>query len=376
MQKNSVKKQYQAEVVHPVTGARRRVAVASHRDKRLLSSVSLVREAELDRALGHKTFAEAANSHYQRLIAEKKIEAAKRLDTVLRCHLLPVMGTMVLRRATPQSLAIIADELRPRVLSRVTHREHLNWMCVILRNAFGDLKSPVEYASDIPNRRERAAYGTAGLAKNQTPIPYGRPLAVRLSRSTGILRVLLHLLIHAGLRIGEALALTRADVNLEHKKGARLTVSLSMRRDCSLGRPKTPAGLRDVPINSVLKAELKRWFDMVDGPRHMQLISDDPEKVYNYAQVFRMHHGFQSALDGEIYGFHRYRAACVTTWLIAGIRLNDLMAWIGHADLRTTIETYCHAVILAEELWRGVHPEASGEDGPEARVFGTFMGEC
>jgi hypothetical protein len=40
--------------------------------------------------------------------------------------------------------------------------------------------------------------------------------------------------------------------------------------------------------------------------------------------------------------FTRYRAACVTIWLIVGIRLNDLVAWMGHADLRTTIETFCH----------------------------------
>jgi integrase len=371
MRKNAAKKQHRAEVIHPVTGARRRLAVGSYRDKRLLSSVSLVREDELNRALGQMTFAEAAHNYRERLVAENKLEAAKRLDAVLRLHLLPVMGTMVLRRTTPSGIAIIADELRARVVSMKTHRGHLNWMCVILRNAFGDLKSPVAYASDIPNRRERAAYGTAGLAKNPLPIPFGRPLADRLDRSAGVLRILLHLLIHAGLRIGEALALTRADIDFAHKKGPRINVSLSMRPDRTLGVPKTPSGLRAVPINSALKAEILTWFDAIKGPRHMQLISDDPDKIYSYNQVSWMHRDFQSGLDGELYGFHRYRAACVTTWLLAGIRLNDLIGWIGHADLRTTIETYCHAVILAEELWRAMHPDGSTADGPETRVFSS-----
>src|SRR5690606_6258764 len=100
-----------------------------------------------------------------------------------------------------------------------------------------------------------------------------------------------------------------------------------------------------------------------------QLISDEPETVYRYRTVERMHKQLQRELGGEILSFHRYRAACVTTWLITGIRLNDLKSWIGHANLRTTIETYCHSVILAEDLWRRLRPDQRTDQSPESRVF-------
>jgi integrase len=185
------------------------------------------------------------------------------------------------------------------------------------------------------------------------------------------LRIVLYLLIHAGLRIGEALALRRDDIELCDGKGrAWINVRKSLREDGLLGPPKTPAGKRRIPINSKLLVVLKTWLGETTGKSSDPLIGFKTEdgEFWTYKDMVRMHDSFQRSLGGRSFSLHRYRAAAVTCWLVAGIRISNIMRWIGHGSLRVTVNTYAGSIIFADDLWWELHPMGKWEKCPKESV--------
>ena len=109
-----------------------------------------------------------------------------------------------------------------------------------------------------------------------------------------------------------------------------------------LVRPKSFAGIRDVPMSSDLKYELEQysWREGDDLIFHSATGHPlNPSNVYG--------RWFAPAVDragiGPV-GMHDLRHTAGSVWLDTGASLYDVQRWLGHQDISTTIRVYGHPV--------------------------------
>jgi integrase len=151
------------------------------------------------------------------------------------------------------------------------------------------------------------------------------------------------LLAHTGLRIGEAVALTWADVDFG-KRRLHVRRRLYRRR---IDAPKSRYGRRAVPLTEGLARTL--W----------QLRGTAPDQ----APVFASHNGSyieQSNVLNRVLkpaakragvpwvGFHTFRHTCATMLFRHGLNAKQVQMWLGHHSPAFTLATYVH--LLPDDL--------------------------
>jgi integrase len=152
---------------------------------------------------------------------------------------------------------------------------------------------------------------------------------------------LLRVLVLTGLRVSEALALRDIDL-----LGGRLHVEHSLRRDGTLGPPKTEASRRIVPLSSEL-VELLVQLIPIDAEEydfvfHSKGNAQRPLSYFNFRT-----RGFEPALkaaglDEKGITVHSLRHAAVSMFAWAGLTLVEVAAIVGHADASVTAKVYSH----------------------------------
>lgn len=158
---------------------------------------------------------------------------------------------------------------------------------------------------------------------------------------------LYQLLLYSGLRVGEASALTIADV-----KGDSINVSKTVTRTESgyeIGYwTKTEAGKRTVPMYPNAKQAIDRQRQinaMIDG-----------ENVLSIKPIFRLPKGGlirpdrvnddirKHCKDANIEKFtcHSFRATFISRCVDSGMPVKDLMEIVGHKDVEMSLGLYAH----------------------------------
>ena len=150
---------------------------------------------------------------------------------------------------------------------------------------------------------------------------------------------LAEVLLGAGLRIGEALALEWRDVDQD-------TSTLRIERAYKRGRVGTPKGdrSRSVAIDSHTLDVLEQHRKASD-PR-CAIVFPSKRGTHRAAHIVR-EHGHKGALHDAglpaTFKLHDLRHSAATFWLAAGDAIYFVQAQLGHANLQTTITTYGHA---------------------------------
>lgn len=147
------------------------------------------------------------------------------------------------------------------------------------------------------------------------------------------------LLFFFGLRRGEALALTKADIRGDHIVINKQITFPNNSVPVLKMTPKTDAGFREIPI-----PEKAREYIDVDNMPSGLLISDDNGQPLTYSPVVdRWRHLITSALgeDTEI-TMHYLRHNYCTMLFEQGVDILTVKALAGHNDIKTTLEIYTH----------------------------------
>ena len=191
---------------------------------------------------------------------------------------------------------------------------------------------------------------TQGRRRSITEEERGAILAIAEEHRAGLWVLTL---LYTGMRPGETAALTWRDVDFErneiHVHGAKESGSSSIKA------PKTPAGVRDIPIHADLLWRLKK----ARGSPFAPVFSTRAGNFQNENSLRRMWTGFLRDLD--IYmGAELYRnriiksvvAADLTPYCLrhtfctdlqrAGVPINVAKELMGHADIQTTANIYTH----------------------------------
>lgn len=191
-------------------------------------------------------------------------------------------------------------------------------------------------------------------------------------------------MLFAGLRRGEVLALSSDDIDLKHNI---IHVNKAIRYDSNQpidADPKTAAGIRDVPILSTLRPFLKNHKGLIapskfgvtmsevafrnawnDWCNHMELVMNnckqkrwyflsadyrlrDPKR-YDRIQYLLAKGKYDEAeklryQDWKTWNVrpHDLRHTYCTMLVDAGVPLKQAMAWLGHADEKMILRVYDH----------------------------------
>lgn len=159
-----------------------------------------------------------------------------------------------------------------------------------------------------------------------------------------------HLAACCGLRVGEIIALNRADVDLE--RGV-----IHVRRNMTtLGRmkgTKTRSGERDVPLPEHLVGMIANWITtrFVCNDAGLLFTNDDGSSCHHSAinkswRKLLLSAGLFDAAD--VYHFHALRHFAGSWWLQNGMTVPDVSKLLGHANPAITMQIYIHSLSQPE----------------------------
>ncbi len=150
-------------------------------------------------------------------------------------------------------------------------------------------------------------------------------------------RLLVELLAQTGLRISEALALTKADIDFGRR---RLRVERRL-ADGEVDAPKTRYGVRNVPLSPGLTQEL--WTRLATAPDADLIFTSrnggslDRSKLYAVVRAA----GERAGIAWPV-GLHTFRHSCASIMFRRGVPKEAIRRLLGHHSWDFTAGTYLH----------------------------------
>ena len=251
---------------------------------------------------------------------------------------IPFFGTMYLTAIEPRDLRRFADTLAARGVAPSTVRNALAPVRVLFATAYEDGLIRTNPVAGL-----RIAQRAPGQPERQTKALSEDELRAFLDALPTDWRLFFEFLAHTGLRIGEAVALTNADVDLTQKR-------VHVHRRLYRGRfdtPKSRYGHRSIPLTSGLANKLAQLTAHADDqtPLFPSKIGShlDPAKVFS--RVLK-----PAARKAGVpwAGFHTLRHTCATILFRHGLNAKQVQIWLGHHSPAFTLATYVH--LIADDL--------------------------
>lgn len=250
-------------------------------------------------------------------------------------------GQKRVRRITVEDLRALMTAMRADGLSDSTRAKHLRVLGACFASAIES-----GYAGVNPCRR--LTRGERPQAGKRESAYFERDELRRLFEhvEAGVYRTLFLTALKTGMRLGELLALTWADVDLSE------TV-IRVRRsytDGSIG-PTKSGERRSVDLTEELVELLGEWWGELGGPDDDRLVFPGPTKsgYLNVATVARELYEAMSAAEvprigptGEKRTFHSFRHTSAKAALEHGLSITWLQRRLGHASITITIDRYGH----------------------------------
>lgn len=191
--------------------------------------------------------------------------------------------------------------------------------------------NPCQYINLPKNlpKKKRAAQTTddTALVLQHTDTPFG---------------VLAYFFLFTGCRRGEALALRPSDIDLKNKTvKIHSTVEWIGCKPHIKDHPKTDAGNREIPLTDKVIELIKPYM------KQKYIFQNEKGELYNNSQVTR---GWAKYMEssGVSVTPHQLRHGYATMLFDAGIDVKTAQRWLGHADIKTTLDIYTHLSELRE----------------------------
>ncbi len=257
----------------------------------------------------------------------------------LRKRSVPAFGDLKRRQITRARIeAYLAEKDAEGKLSRKT----LNDSLIPLRQILGAAVREGVLAMNPAKNDDR---------DHPLELPYERPTMHHLNREQALLyldscdlsyRPLAEVLLGAGLRIGEAIALEWRDVDWD---GSALTISRSAKDSGTVGTPKGDRSRTVLLAPYLLELLCEHRKSQASGTGLDKLVFRSPEGfMLNRHNVRRRghDHALKDAALSPAVRLHDLRHTAATLWLAAGESIYFVQQQLGHADIQTTIDQYGH----------------------------------
>ena len=268
-------------------------------------------------------------------------------EQALAAHIRPVLGARPLDQVERRHVMHLAEELQRRSLSPSRIRNVLMPLRVIYRRA-----NDLEQMTGSPLDRLRLPAVRGQRDRIVEPDEAERMLAAL----TGTDRVVWALAFYGGLRRGEARGLRWSDIDFDagviHVKRAWCNRSRQMTL------PKSRAGVRRVPMAGRLRQLLLEHRLLAGRPADGDLIATGrkPGVPISASTLSKHARDTWATLDGipGDFGLHEARHTYASLMIAAGCGPREIMEFMGHSSITTTLDLYGH-------LFPGAHAEAAGK---------------
>ncbi len=251
-------------------------------------------------------------------------------------------GDVHVRRLRAEHVAKLNAKLKEEKLGPSTRAKHLRVLHACLASAVSHGYAGSNPVNELPKaEKPRPVRKEAAYFENEE-LP-------RLFQHVegGVFRVLFLVALKTGMRLGELLALTWADVDLsESVIRVRRTYT-----DGHLGTPKNHER-RDVDLTSDVVELLGGWWGELGGPGDEILVfpSDTPSGYLSGSTVLKRElYPAMTAAEiprvgptGEKRTFHSFRHTYAKRALENGRRITWLSRHLGHSSLKVTTDVYGH----------------------------------
>jgi integrase len=258
-----------------------------------------------------------------------KPSAIRGYEQNLRKRVLPELGHERLREITLPQLQRLVDRLASEGLGAATITTTITPLRAIYRRArqLGEVHANPASGISVPavNRRQTHFATTEQLEALLDELDSPRDRALWATA------------LYAGLRRGELMALHREDVDL-----ATGVIRVERGWDQCDGEipPKSKQGRRKVPIPAVLRDRLVEY--LMDGPETGRIFigaRDSYERGREAAE----------AAGVEPPTLHECRHGYAALMIAAGVNVKALSTFMGHANIRITLDQYGHLLPGAED---------------------------
>jgi integrase len=279
------------------------------------------------------TLAEAAELWLQRARNERLERGTiEKYEAHVRLHIVPRLGATKLATLTAPQVERFKDHLLDK-LSQPMARKVLFAIKAILNEACrrGLVAQNVARGARIrANTREQG----------KVVIPSKAQILGILNAAEGRWKPFLVTAVYTGMRASELRGLRWADVDFPQR-----LIHVTQRADAwgTIGKPKSKAGHRSIPMGPAVVSILKEW--RMASPRKDGLVFPNAAgKPMNLSNVVRDGYGPAQEKAGitKPYGLHALRHFAASTWIEAGFTPKRLQALLGHSSIVMTFDRYGH----------------------------------
>ncbi|HEY5024870.1 MAG TPA: site-specific integrase [Acidimicrobiales bacterium] len=147
----------------------------------------------------------------------------------------------------------------------------------------------------------------------------------------------------AGLRIGEALGLTRGKIDFLRRSLSVTQQAVTVKRVTTLSAPKTPASMRTVPLGDAVLADLAAWFERNPRAPDELLVTDvtgAPIPQNRFSQTWARTVKRVGLPAGTRH--HDLRHTFASALISAGCSVKAVQMALGHDSATTTLNLYAH----------------------------------
>jgi integrase len=238
----------------------------------------------------------------------------------------------------------------------------MHYVKTVMRHAFDEQRIPTDPTIRLKMPR-RDTLDTAGIVTAEEVPTHAEALAI-LAGAPAPFRFAVALGIGCGLRVGEVLGVTPAQIDLA---AGTLRVDAQEPRRGRVG-PKTWRGVRTIELPDVVKLALRQAL-RDDPPDNVPLMTGPrggrPRNDEFYSHVWRP--ALKAAgLDAKRFKFHAARHYCVSAMLARGVPITEVAAYVGDA-VETISSTYAHWLRDSDPMAKGALDAALGPVPPKPK---------
>jgi len=258
--------------------------------------------------------------------------------TMMRKHIIPAIGSVALCDLTSQHVQGTLGDLeragkKPR-LRQIIH-------AVLSRS----LRRAVELDVIAKNPCDRAKRPIAPKPQIHAMTNDQRAAFLRAARIDRLF-ALYHVALATGLRQGELLALTWADVDLKRRRVAvRYTLTVDDKGALTRTDTKTGKGrVVELPTESIIALKKHHAKLLADGLRAAPWVFPDTEgnALRKSNLVRRSFNPLLEAAGLPHFRFHDLRHSYASLALSAGVHPKVVQEMLGHSSIKMTLDTYSH----------------------------------
>ena len=286
-----------------------------------------------------QSFAEVTDLWRRAIAPNLSPSTVRQRESYLRVHVLPRFASAAVQSLGVHDLQQFATDLRKSV-SRKT-----------VLNVLGTIFTILAYAGRCGIRAPQVRFKDLELGSDAggSLVPFfTRDQATRIvAEAKEPYKTIFTLAWGTGMRAGEILALNRDDLDFE-RRTIRVNQS-SDDRTREIRQPKTRKSVATLPMPSSLAVSLRNYLDLHWQENSAGLLFPNVEGTRPRKRESVVEYGLKPILrrlgiPEKDCGFHAFRHGLATELAEASVPLTVLQQQLRHADVKTTLRVYAHAI--------------------------------